>query len=232
MNPARAAAASVGLFALAVLGFSPHYLSRLGDFNGYTHAHAALSTLWLALLVAQPLLLRAGRRDLHRLLGSASWFMGPAMVVASLLLAHQRVSSLDPTRFAAEGHFTYLPLFSAGLFAVCWALAMANRHAPAVHARMMVATALTLVPPVLARVVGNFGPAELPEAANDLIGFVAADVALAALWWTLPPNEARSRRVVATVFGLSVLCHLGWFTVARGAPWLTVVAWFRALPLT
>ncbi|HET9822286.1 MAG TPA: hypothetical protein VFQ16_10725 [Burkholderiaceae bacterium] len=232
MNPARTAAASAGLLALALLGFWPHYLSRVGEFNGYTHAHAALSTLWFAMLIVQPLLLHAGRRDLHRALGRASWVLGPLMVLAAVLLAHQRVRAMDAARFAAEGLFAYLPLFSSLLFAVCWGLAMAHRRAMAVHARMMVATALTLVPPVLARVVGNFGPAGLPGDVNDLIGFVAADAALALLWWTTPAREARARRITAAVLGLFVLCHVGWFTLARSAAWLAAVAWFRSLPLT
>lgn len=55
---------------------------------------------------------------------------------------------------------------------------------------------------------------------------------LVLLWWTTPAREARARRVTAMVLGLFVLCHVGWFTLARGAAWMAVVAWFRDLPLT
>jgi hypothetical protein len=88
-------------------------------------------TLWLALLVAQPLLISRGRRALHRTLGSASYLLVPAIVVASVRLTHFRARSMPEALLATEGRFFFLPLAMIALFAASWLLAMLWRRTPA-----------------------------------------------------------------------------------------------------
>jgi hypothetical protein len=49
-----------GLFALALLGFWPTYFSKFFDgtanYNSYFHFHFAMASLWIALLIVQPIL--------------------------------------------------------------------------------------------------------------------------------------------------------------------------------
>ena len=50
------------LLALAVLTFWPTYVSLPPSANHpYTHFHAAVATLWVLMLITQPILIRSGR---------------------------------------------------------------------------------------------------------------------------------------------------------------------------
>ncbi|MFP3947317.1 MAG: hypothetical protein ACLFWG_01175, partial [Longimicrobiales bacterium] len=53
-------------FLLALIAFWPSYLSRLGAQTAYTHLHAVTAAVWMTLLIAQPVLIRIRRFDLHR----------------------------------------------------------------------------------------------------------------------------------------------------------------------
>src|SRR6188768_2825231 len=57
----------------------------------HVHFHGIVMFLWVFLLVAQAGLIRAGRRDLHRLLGKASYALAPAILISTLLLMNYRL---------------------------------------------------------------------------------------------------------------------------------------------
>jgi hypothetical protein len=147
------------LIALSVIAFWPRYLSQpFATIDRYTHVHAAAASLWLLLLIAQPLLIRARRLDLHRVLGRVSYGRAPAIVVSSVLLAHARFKVMDAAAFEAEAAALYLPLFSAVLFSLAYGLAVVHRRAAALHARLMVCTALVLIDPVVGRTLAFHFP--------------------------------------------------------------------------
>ncbi len=61
------------LLVLSVLAFWPGYLAQpMASIGGWTHFHAAVGTLWLLMLVAQPIAVQANRRRLHRIIGRSS----------------------------------------------------------------------------------------------------------------------------------------------------------------
>lgn len=53
---------AMGLIVLVLLGFWPTYFSKYFDgtanFNFYFHFHFALASLWIILLISQPMLIR------------------------------------------------------------------------------------------------------------------------------------------------------------------------------
>lgn len=227
----RVGYAFAALLAVAIFAFWPSYFSRLPAATGYMHLHAAVMALWMLLLVTQPLLIRARRNDLHRRIGRAAFVLAPLAVVTSLLLAHSRLAPLDAAARAEAAPFIYLPLQAAALFGLTASLALAYRRSPALHARYMICTALTLIDPVVARILGF----RFPPLDNDLhyalIGFAITDAILLAL--LLTDGRSRPGRSVygamLVVFGL---VHLGYFTVAQTEAWRAFVEAFRALPLT
>lgn len=81
--PSIVAVGSFGLLTLALLAFWPTYLSRpFASIDAYTHVHAVSGTAWLALLLAQPILLLASRPTLHTALGRTSFVVAPVFVVS------------------------------------------------------------------------------------------------------------------------------------------------------
>ncbi|MCL4838260.1 MAG: hypothetical protein KJ058_09885 [Thermoanaerobaculia bacterium] len=219
-----------GLLAAALAAFWPSYLSQLPAGSFYLHLHAATMTLWCLLLIAQPLLVRQ-RRPLHRALGRASYALVPVIGVASILLAHSRLTALDEAALAAEGKYVYLPLAAIALFLFAYAMAVRHRRSAPLHARFMVATGLTLIDPVVARLFHFY----LPPLPHDLLYQVAGyGLTLAVLAWLI--WRERGARAGGTAFPLLLAVfggvYLLWFTFGQSLVWMAFVGWFRQLPLT
>jgi hypothetical protein len=163
-------AMSIVAVAVVVTGFGRTYGAKViagaPPVPAIVHVHAAIFTLWLALFVAQALLVLRGRTDLHRRLGVAgvvlAWLMlvvGVATSVAVARLGHRGVPGVE---FADAAGFLLLNL---GAVCVFTALAVAGwyfRRSPQTHKRLMLmATVGGLMPPGIARLplVAGHAPA-------------------------------------------------------------------------
>lgn len=227
----RVGYAFAALLAVSIFAFWPSYFSRLPAATGFMHLHAAVMALWMLLLVTQPFLIRTRRAGLHRRVGRIAFVLAPLAVVTSVLLSHSRLVPLGAAELAEAAPFVYLPFQAAALFGLTAGLGLAYRRSPALHARYMICTALTLIDPVVARILGF----RFPPLDNDLhyalIGYAITDGILLAL--LLADARSRPGRAVfgamLVVFGL---VHLGYFTVAQTAAWRILVEGFHALPLT
>ena len=218
------------LTAVAIAAFWPRYLSRpMGDSDAYTHLHALAMTAWCGLLIAQPFLIRAGRRPLHRVLGTLSYGLVPFLLAVSLLLAHSRFRVMDEATFAVDASFLYLPISAVFLFGVSYGLAVVYRRQPALHARFMVGTALTLIDPIVGRVMGFYLPPFDSPQVYQAITFGGTDVVLVGL---LLRDRRELRWAFGVMLGVFVPVHLVYFALAHGDGWRAFAQWFRALPLT
>ena len=215
---------------LTVAAFWPSYFGLLpARLDLLTHAHAALMTIWLAMLIAQPFLIRRDRRPIHRLIGRTSYGLVPMIVVVWILLTHLRAAAMPDDVFERDGQFFYLPFVSAVLFVVSWGLAILRRHTPPLHARYMIGTGLAAIDAVMARLLAfNFPPLADPLA-YQMIGFGLTNAVIVALWLV---DRGPYRRAFLHLLLVFAPLHLFWFTGAQSAAWLEVVRWFRALPLT
>lgn len=220
----------IGFLVLALMAFWPRYLSLLPSrIDIYTHVHAALMTMWCGLLIAQPFLIRGGRRAWHRLLGRASYGLVPALIVTWLLMIHVRAAALPDDVFEREGTFFYLPVQAAVLFVAAWGMAIVRRRTTPLHARYMVCTALGALDAVTGRLLFY----SLPPLSNVLLysamSFAVTDAILLGLYVI---DRSPHRRAFAHMLLLFVPVHLFFFTGAQTAVWLDIVRWFRSLPLT
>jgi hypothetical protein len=143
---------------LAVVGFWKPYISRFESADGCTHAHALSMSVWCALLVAQPLLLRAGRRAAHRAAGALSYWLVPLMLVSSIALAHHRIAASAGHITAAQSGLLFVQFGTTWLFLQSYALAIVFRRSPALHARFMICTGLTMIDPIVARILVFWTP--------------------------------------------------------------------------
>lgn len=223
---------SFALLVFAAAAFWPMYLSQnWAAIDRYTHVHAAFGTLWMLILVVQPVLIRLGYRLVHRTTGRASLFVAVGFVISGLLLTHFRVSRLNAAAYAKEGLYIYLPLSVAVLFAIGCALGFIWRKSAAVHARFMLSTALLLIDPVLARLM-FFNLPPLPS--NHLYQGISFSLIAAVMLYLLNslPRTAPGRTAFRSYcLGAAVVLAL-FFVVPHTAAWLVFVDWFRALPLT
>lgn len=220
------------LFALSVAAFWPKYLSQpFAAIGGYTHLHAAVAVTWLSLLIVQPLLVHRRRLDLHRRLGRSTWIVAPLFALASTLLAHHQVARMDPATLDAEAAFFYLPFHTTALFVVCYTLGLVFRATPAAHGRFMIATALLMIDPVVARILHFYFP-PLPDPRwIAVLTFTLTDLLAATLVFTFR-GPVPARRALLAMLALFVVAHTLWFTFAPSRLWHDFVVGFRSLPLT
>lgn len=221
----------LAMAAAAVPAFWPRYLARpFAEVDTRTHVHAAVMAVWTVLLVAQPFLSRGHARPLHRVLGRLSFVVGPAVIVSSVLLAHQRFHAMDATMLASDGPNLYLPLSAVAVFLPAFVGGVWFRRRPGEHARFMVCTAFPLIDPVLGRVLGIFAPPFAHPLLYQAVTFGGGDLVLAAL--AVRDRASRAAWVWRAMLAWSVLLHVGWFTLAQGPLWRPVVGWFLSWPLT
>ena len=220
-----------------VVAFWPSYFSRLADQPSvHSHAHGLAMTAWLALLIAQASLMRAGNRALHRRLGLLSYLLVPVIVVVTLRFVHYTVR--EAPELGDYGlFFLALVVLTLVTFVTLFALAMLYRKQPAVHARFMVSTLFPLFPPVTDRLIARFMPSIIdwmPRIGGaeilQVAGFAIADTILVglALWdW-----QKNSRRVLVVALAIVVAGQAAIMNVHRFGFWRAFGPWFVSLPLT
>lgn len=227
---ARSGPYFAGLLALALVAFWPSYLSKVFDTtNPYLHLHAVTAAMWVLMLAAQPLAISARRFTFHRALGRMSYVLAPLLVVTVVLLAHSRIRSVDAQLFPLQAYVLYLQLSLAALFGLAYGLAIRARRSVAVHARYMVCTGLTMIDPVVARLLMWWDPT--PAWNIQWATFGLTDLVLVALIW-LERNRPTGRTVFPAMLAVFVLAQAPALLGLTHAPaWHGFARWFAALPL-
>jgi hypothetical protein len=213
-----------GFLLLAFVAFWPTYLSQPTAMSGYTHFHAAAATSWMALLILQSWAIGSRRVALHRFFGKWSYVLAPLLVLSVILLAHSRISGITGEAYALQTYILYLQVSLALLFALSYGLAIWTRRSVARHSRFMVCTALTLVDPVLIRILFWIDPT--PSFNYQWLTFGVTDLILLILIVLERSNRA-GRGVFPAMLGLFVAVQLpallGW---TDGPLWQAFARWF------
>jgi hypothetical protein len=207
---------SLLITAIVFAGFAPSMLAIFvrGEPRPWIlHLHAAVYVGWLALLIAQTVLAARGQIALHRRVGTFGigyaavvWVLG---VIVSLVVPALHVQAGEWTLDRAVT-FLPIPLGDMVLFGGFFGAAVAYRHAPEVHKRLV----------LLATVAVMFA------GAGRLMDSVATTVAV----WFLPVLLAMgydllSRRRVHSVYwvGVAVMAlALARVPLAETATWQRV----------
>ena len=220
------------LLLVSVAAFWKPYFSHPASITEpFLHAHVFFVALWMSALIAQPLLIRARRLDLHRAVGRVSFVLAPLVAVSALLLAHSRFNRMDEATLARSLFTLYLPLNSTAAFLVSYALAVAFRRHRAAHAAFMSGTALALVDAIAVRLVFFYTPAGEAHWIYDVIG-IALVGTIVTILAVLSRDVPRARNAFLALLVLFGTLSAGWFTLARTDGWARFARWFVDLPLT
>jgi hypothetical protein len=138
------------------------------------------------LLAVQPLLIRWRRQQAHRLFDRAGVLVGLTFIGVGVLMAHQGLNLMTPEQRARDGRDVHLPLAIALVFASALALALRWRGTARLHAWYLAATTLSLLDPVLARLLYAHGPALPHEPLYQPPACTVAFIALLAMARSLP----------------------------------------------
>lgn len=139
------------LFPLTFLGFYKTYFQHFPvhsqKVDWFAHGHALIATLWLSLLIIQPLLVARRKYAVHRTIGKFSYFVFGLLILSFVP---------QITKVIQTGNYRnlFFPLGDTILLVTFYTLAVVNKRNIAKHMRYMIATALVFLGPT----VGRMGP--------------------------------------------------------------------------
>jgi hypothetical protein len=155
VRPARSRfyfAMALFMTGIVIAGFWPSYYGPLLrgslDRHWVIHIHGAVFTGWMALLLAQVILVARGRIRLHRMVGRAGIAYGAVVVIVGLAVSVVapvlHVMAGEWPRDRAAGFFL-ITFGDMALFGGLFGAAIAYRRKPDVHKRLMVLATIALL---------------------------------------------------------------------------------------
>ena len=235
------------LIVLIVPAFYTTYFTTL--FHGHLpiiHVHFVLVMLWIAMLIAQPFLIKFKKLSIHRLLGKISYVLVPLVLLSGFLmirLSYYRQIDLGQAQ-VAEGlnqhtnsqilqhaaDFEAIAVFYILWFAIFYSLAIINKRRSAAHARYMVAASLTLLGPTVDRIMLiPLGMEYLPGGISSMwVSFFLIDLVLLLLLY----KDYQHKRPLKTLLVCLLIYVPGQFLhfVILGHGWWKDVMSFVMLP--
>ncbi len=229
----------LGLPIIAFAGFGVPYFTQLlpggKAFSFYTHFHAFVVVVWIAILISQPFLIRSGKRAWHRTIGRLSYMVMPMLLLSVVWIIHDRLTnSIDSAATIELDVSLGLPVFAAAkdmlVLTVVYCMAIIYRKTPALHARFMVCTVIPFIEPALSRALIYLPPFLSPLYAG-LATFIIYDLIIVALLRNDRAN-LKGRLIFGGLLGAYLLIQTAGIQIGRTQVWTDFCLWFASLPLT
>jgi hypothetical protein len=216
---------NIGYFLLSlplifVAGFWIPYLSEIPRFDASitvpVHLHALLLFAWVVLLVVQPLAIRSGAFNLHRVLGRISYVLMPLIVLSAVAMMHKEyhehlASGVRSGAALAAEFLSASQLALLGIF-YCSAIIHIKRHEVAAHMRYMICIALVLLPAGLARTFGYWF--DVRQSLSQTYCLVVIDLCLIGLVW-FDRNRHLAARPYIQALAAYVVIEASWVALGR-----------------
>lgn len=133
---------------LTFFGFYKTYFVLAPEYAGtidvFTHIHAFTASLWVTLLIAQPLLVRNKNYKLHRIFGNISYYVFVALILSFIPQMIKEYS---------RGSFPLNASFDVVLLILFYTMAITNKKNVSIHMRYMIAITLIFIGPTLSRII-------------------------------------------------------------------------------
>lgn len=138
------------MLGLAVAAFFPMYFGRFPSFewvSASAHFHVATMVGWLALTIAQPVLILRGHRRAHRRLGRLTYLYLPFVAAGFWLMM------LDGQLRVKNPDLILATAFDGSMFFLMVGLGIAHRKQRAHHSRYMMLSLVPFINPTLGRLI-------------------------------------------------------------------------------
>lgn len=176
------------MIPLIFLGFYKTYFVQFPNFEenitAFIHLHAFIASIWILLLIVQPLLIANKKQQLHRKLGKLSYIVFPLLILSFVPQMIRIINSDAPL-------FLFFPLADSVLLILFYALAMFNKRNTAKHMRYIIGTATVFLGPTLGRIGPNI--LELPPGVSQNIQYGLIYVILISLIFLDKKNKKNYR---------------------------------------
>ena len=136
------------LIPFTFLGFYTTYFNQFPTFletSAYIHIHAAIASIWVLLLISQPLLIRKKKYKLHKQLGKISYLVFPLLILSFIPGMIRIFNSDSPT-------ILFFPLSDIIMLIIFYFLAIYHRKNTSKHMRYMIGVVIVFLDPTLGRI--------------------------------------------------------------------------------
>lgn len=134
---------------LVFLGFYKTYFIQFPTFekkiDGYVHLHAIIASIWIIILITQPLLIRYKKFAWHKILGKISYVVFPLLILSFIPRMIALINSDHPNNL-------FFPLADCTLLILFYSLAIYNRRKTPKHMRYMIGAAIVFLGPTIGRI--------------------------------------------------------------------------------
>ena len=206
----------VGILLVLIWGFYRSYLFYFPTFevvywggesyNYIQHSHGALMLTWTFFLIIQPILIKKGLLKIHRIIGFASYFIVPLLLLSICMVTktfyYRTLSTINNKE--AIGTITGIAYVVA--FAVFYFLAIINKRNTPSHMRYMIGTSLLLINPGLSRALFIFfGMAASGLAVSDYVA-----IATVICFIVYDYRNKKNYKPYLVILAVLVILHLIW----------------------
>jgi len=136
------------LIPLTFLGFYKTYFIKFPTFEDtsvFIQIHVVIATIWILMLITQPILIRNKKYGLHKKIGKFSCLIFPLLVLSFIPQMIRIVNSGNPINL-------FFPLADSITLIIFYSSAIYFRHSLNKHMRYMIGTAIVFLSPTLGRI--------------------------------------------------------------------------------
>ena len=137
------------LVPLTFLGFLKTYFIQFPNFNEninvFTHLHAFIATVWVLLLIVQPILIKNRKNAAHKTIGKITYLLFPLLILSFVPLIINILHSENQK-------FSFFPISDSILLVLFYSLAIYNKNNVAYHMRFMIGISFVFIGPTFGRI--------------------------------------------------------------------------------
>lgn len=140
----------IGLAIICFMGFYKTYFGSIASFSStkfVVHCHTITITIWLFILIIQPIFIIQKKIAIHKLSGRLTYYLFPFIIIFMLLMEKSLYQKLEFEHSPHQNNLAGLfgPFTNTLPFALFYLLALKYKKDVGVHARYMVGTGLMLL---------------------------------------------------------------------------------------
>jgi hypothetical protein len=137
------------LIPLTFLGFYKTYFIQFPSFEenitSFIHLHAIIASIWILLLIVQPLLILNRNNKVHRKIGKLSYIVFPILILSFVPQMIRIINSDAP-------QFLFFPLADSVLLILFYSLAIYHRRKVSKQMRYIIGSATVFLGPTIGRI--------------------------------------------------------------------------------
>jgi len=220
----------LAVIVVLAVGFWPSYFSVIGSAPWQFHAHGAAASLWVAMVLAQSLLVTKHQLPLHRTLGALSLLLFPFLIGGLFGIidytGKHYLAGADPVRRMLGGSFAVGMAVAAAAYTTVFYRALKYRRKVWDHAGYMLTTPLILFESPFSRVLGMYVPGFIvtgPDTFDRILPAILWSMALELVFIAVLWIKYRERARPFLVAGGFIVAQIVVMGMAPGWPSLNAV---------